>query len=101
MDIKKSEWQGMLALLAIILFLGLIFLNYSTTNKASLFEKYNATCTLLSESLQFNESTNITCNCYYENVNTGVSELDNATLPFCTCDCLRDGLLSKIAIRAV
>ena len=98
----KTELQGVIALIIILGFLALLFLNYGEHRKLELLTQYNETCTTLSDNLGFylNESSNITCNCFYEALNTGVEELDEVTTPFCTCDCLRNGVRSRIAIRA-
>ena len=97
------EFKAFLTLVVIMAFLGFLFLDYNSKRLESVFEELNQTCIVMGESLHdyFNETSNITCDCYYDPVTTGVEELDRFTKPLCSCDCLKDGAFARIAIRAV
>lgn len=100
---NSMEFKTALVLLVMLTFISLVLLNYNEKRKLELMEEYNKTCIFLSDNLDqyINESLNITCSCYYEPVNTGDEVLDKYTRPVCSCDCLRDGVMSRIAVRAI
>jgi len=100
---SSVEFKAMIVLTVIIVFLGVLFMDYSMGRQERLFEEYNNSCIELSEGVNqyFNETSNLSCSCYYESVNTGIEEIDANTVPMCSCDCLRNGEFLKVAIRAV
>jgi hypothetical protein len=101
--LTSLEFKAFITLLAVLLFLSFVVLHYQEQRREELFRQYNESCALLSNNLgdYFNESINITCDCYYEPVNTGVEELDKYTRPACSCDCVRDGVFKKVALRLI
>jgi hypothetical protein len=101
--LTSIEFKAFLVLAVVMAFLLLVVMDYNDKRRVELLQEYNDTCGELSEGVKefLNESSNISCNCYYEPINTGVEDLDKFTKPLCTCDCLRNGVLSKISLRAV
>ncbi|MBR9678958.1 MAG: hypothetical protein GON13_01715 [Nanoarchaeota archaeon] len=100
---NSVEFKAVITLGVLIIFLGVLFIDFNMGRKEQLLEEYNNSCIELSADMDqyFNESVDLSCSCYYESVNTGIGELDASTVPMCSCDCLRNGVLFKVAIRSV